>query len=57
MLERKEDAKKRGVESPDKADALALTFYMNPRSYHIKDSELAFARMPSHADDSDYAYI
>ncbi len=27
VIERKEDMKKRGVESPDRADALALTFY------------------------------
>ena len=26
VLERKEDAKKRGIESPDKGDALAFTF-------------------------------
>jgi hypothetical protein len=28
FMERKEDMKKRGVRSPDEADALALTFYM-----------------------------
>ena len=29
VIERKQDMKKRGVDSPDRADALCLTYYQN----------------------------
>lgn len=34
LLESKDEAKKRGIRSPDKADALALTFGKNVNEYH-----------------------
>ncbi len=38
-LERKEDMKKRGIHSPDRADALALCLY-NPQNYDFSDTKI-----------------
>jgi hypothetical protein len=42
-MERKEDMKKRGVRSPDEADALALTFYMPPSAIVDKQDNATLA--------------
>jgi len=40
-IESKEDAKKRGIKSPDEGDALALTFAYPVRPKHIESSRIA----------------
>ncbi len=42
QIERKEDAKKRGVESPDRADAVALAFYHDPSMIDYKSFSRLF---------------
>lgn len=39
LLERKEDMKKRGLASPDKGDAVAMTWAVSPRARRKKESE------------------
>ena len=39
-IESKEDAKKRGIKSPDEGDALALTFAFPVRPKHIESSRI-----------------
>ena len=38
ILESKEDMKRRGVKSPDRADALALTFYLTNSGFETEDA-------------------
>lgn len=49
ILEKKEDMKKRGLASPDNADALALTF-----AYPVAKSDHSFSLSRRHAFQSDY---
>jgi hypothetical protein len=50
VLEKKEDAKKRGVQSPDLGDALALTFSQFVESSRVADS---YGRFDSYGDTRD----
>jgi hypothetical protein len=68
ILEKKEHMKKRGLPSPDKGDALALTFaqdvpprrtpeHLNPVNYGIKDEYDRYADLPgwqAHQQGGDY---
>tara|TARA_R110000744_G_scaffold228_2_gene869 strand:- start:13828 stop:15459 length:1632 start_codon:yes stop_codon:yes gene_type:complete len=58
-IESKREMRKRGVASPNKADALVLTFYFNDRSYRTKslDDKYQRARMKSSNHVSDDAWM
>ena len=43
-IESKREMRNRGVQSPNKADALVLTFYFNDRSYRKRVEEDAYSR-------------
>jgi hypothetical protein len=49
LMERKEDMKKRGVRSPDEADALALTFYLPSTALFKREKRATDALAAAHS--------